>query len=379
MFKKKKGTMKYLFSEDIQFVRGQKSHQQHMRTVAAVLALVLLVALSAGTFVVIDSIYCDMFGRAEAPDYTVYQTYEGDFADEYGRREVEFYSGENLLKGWLYGASNKSKGLVVISHGLGGGADSYLQEAIYFVKRGYQVFSFNNTGSHDSEGEGTMSLSQSVMDLDAALDYIEAQEDLGKLPILLFGHSWGGYAVTSVLNYDHKITAAASVAGYNTPMEMMMQWMEPNMGLVRYPVYPYLAVYQKVRFGAASNLSAVKGINNVDIPVLIIHGAEDELIYADGASIMAHRSEVTNPEAIFLLWEEGNCGHSDLFFTREATEAAAAAEEELELLKDTYGGEENIPEDVLRQWVDSIDRKQTSQLDPMFMENIYAFFEKVIS
>jgi len=376
--RRKKGTMKYLFSEDIQYIQGRRRQRRHTRTAVLVLVLVLLVVFSAGAFVMTDYIYKDMFGRAEKPERTIYQTY-GDVEKDYGRSEVEFYSEGDLLKGYLYGPAKNPKGIVVISHGIGGGADSYLQEAVYFAKRGYRVLSFSNTGSHESEGEGTMGLSQSVIDLDAALDYIEADEQFEKLPVLLYGHSWGGYAVTAILNYDHDIAAAVSVAGYNTPMEMIMEWSEPNLGILRYPAYPYIRMYNKFLFGAASNLSAVKGISSVDTPVLVIHGKEDEVISYDGASIMAHRDEITNPNVVFLTWdEEGKCGHSNLFLSREAVDYAADLTEQMELMRMEYGSDEEIPGEVLDGWYSLIDRRQASELDAAFMQNAYQFFEDAV-
>lgn len=378
--KRNKGTMKFLFSEDIQYVRGRKRQKNRMKPMAVILALVLIVVFSAGMFVMTDQIYADVFGRAEKPEYTIYQTYD-DLSRDYGREQVTFMSEDHQLTGYLYGPARDAKGIVVISHGIGGGADSYIKEAAYFAKRGYRVLSFSNTGSHESEGEGTMGLSQSVIDLDAALDYIEAQEEFEKLPVLLFGHSWGGYAVTSILNYDHEIAAAASVAGYNTPMEMIMEWSKPNMGAISYVAYPYILAYQKVLFGAASNLSAAEGIDSVDTPVLIIHGTQDEVVSYNGASIISHRDEITNPNTVFLTWDkEGANGHTNLFYSSEALEYAAELEESMDALLKEYRveSEEKLPKTVRDAWYESVDRARVSELDEVLMQNVYVFFEKAI-
>lgn len=47
--------------------------------------------------------------------------------------------------------------------------------------------------------------SQCVYDLDALLDYIEENEKFQNMPIYLFGHSMGAYAVSAVLQYEHNI------------------------------------------------------------------------------------------------------------------------------------------------------------------------------
>ena len=84
--------------------------------------------------------------------------------------------------------------------------------------------------SGHSEGSGTRGLPQSALDLDAALDYIESDESLNSFPVFLMGHSWGGYAVTAVLNFDHEIAGSVSVAGYNDPMTMISEFADGMMG-----------------------------------------------------------------------------------------------------------------------------------------------------
>jgi dienelactone hydrolase len=370
--------MRYLFSEDIQYVSTRKRKFNHKTLVILTVMLVLFIAFSAVSFVTIHQVFGEMFGRAEKPELTIYETYD-DLSRDFSRVEVKFMSEEDELTGYIYGPSKNPKGMVVISHGIGGGADSYIQEATYFAKRGYKVLSFSNTGSHESEGKGTMGLSQSVIDLDAALDYVESQEEYEDLPVYLYGHSWGGYAVTAILNYDHEIAAAVSVAGYNSPMEMIMAWSKPQMGILSYVEYPYLWIYQKLLFGGASNLSAAEGINSTDTPVMIIHGTEDEVISYDGPSIMAHRDEITNPNAVFMTCSaDKQNGHCTLYLAKSAVEYQAQLNAELEQLKAEYGGEENIPEDVLAGWYAAVDSKKASRLDEVFMQDAYKFFRDAV-
>lgn len=109
----------------------------------------------------------------------------------YPRSTVYFMSAENKLSGYIYGEDN-FKGLVVISHGRGASAEAYYSEIQYFVDHGWRVFAYNNTGIHPSEGDSAKGLSQSLFDLQAALDYIAGNTQLSTLPIVLYGHSWGG-------------------------------------------------------------------------------------------------------------------------------------------------------------------------------------------
>ena len=128
-----------------------------------------------------------LFGRADEPDGLTVRY--ADVAADYPRQTVTFSSGSAQLTGWLYPAEDAAA-LVVIAHGLGADAETYLPETMHFVDEGYSVLTYDATGTGASGGSGTRGLAQSALDLDAALTRAEQEG----LPILLFGHSWGGYA-----------------------------------------------------------------------------------------------------------------------------------------------------------------------------------------
>lgn len=69
-----------------------------------------------------------------------------------------------------------------------------------------------------------------MIDLDAALTYIKSNNRLINLPIMLYGHSWGGYAVTAILNGNHDISAVASISGFNSPSEFLLEQADNMMG-----------------------------------------------------------------------------------------------------------------------------------------------------
>ena len=161
------------------------------RTLRRVFLLALAVYLVC-SIAAVQVMNAALFGRADEPDGLTVR-YE-DVAADYPRQTVTFSSGSAQLTGWLYPAEDAAA-LVVIAHGLGADAETYLPETMHFVDSGYSVLTYDATGTGASGGSGTRGLAQSALDLDAALTRAE-QEDL---PILLFGHSWGGYAAAAVL------------------------------------------------------------------------------------------------------------------------------------------------------------------------------------
>lgn len=337
--------------------------------------LIFFVVFSVVSYVIVKTNFDDVFSRTVLTNLTSYLRYS-DIEDEYDRELLSFKSGENTLQGYLYGADN-TKGLVVICHGLGGGAENYLGETLCFVENGYQVFGYDNTGCYKSEGANCIGLPQSVIDLDAALTYIEQESRFNGLPVILYGHSWGGYAVTAIFNYDHNITASVSVAGFNKPFQMIIEWARGMIGGFTYVEYPYIWLYQKILFGSALDVTAVDGLNRVQTPVLIIHGNGDNTVGYYESGIINYRDEITNPNVRFKICEkEKQNGHSNLFRSLAAIEYWEEIDKEYDKLDEQYGG--NIPEEKETEFFSAVDKKQCCELDDEFISDVLSFYESVL-
>lgn len=280
------------------------------------------------------------------------------------------------MQGYLY-EQNQEQGLVVVVHGIGGGADSYLSQITYFVDQGWRVFAYDATGSFDSEGKTTKGFPQALIDLDAALTYINTQEEFANLPILLFGHSWGGYAVANILHYDHEIAGVATVSGANSPMEIIIEQGRSMMGSFINIQYPYLWLYQRILFGETASLNAVDAINRENVPVLIVHGTEDEFVAYEGSSIISNLEAITNPNVRTIsLSEPGRSGHNNLFRSNAAMDYIDSINIVYRELYDRY--EQNIPYEVKQDFYSEIDRALAQDINRELMDEIHAFFMESI-
>lgn len=270
-----------------------------------------------------------LFGRADEPDGLTVRY--ADVAADYPRQTVTFSSGSAQLTGWLYPAEDAAA-LVVIAHGLGADAEVYLPETMHFVDSGYSVLAYDATGTGASGGSGTRGLAQSALDLDAALTRAE-QEDL---PILLFGHSWGGYAAAAVLGGSHDVTASVCAAGFDTPLGLMRQTARRWCGPVAELGVPFLWLDQQLRFGTAANVSGAEAAAASGTPVLVLHGSDDDTIPADGPSLLAacQKENAPNIRTVLLPGEthtsllhdaQGRCSEA-VFAQIDAFYAAALAD-----------------------------------------------------
>ena len=352
-----------------------KTKKKNAGKIVGIVLAVLLAVFCIASMIVVQILFNDTFSRTAPREQglTAYLRY-WDVEEQYPREPVSFLSGKNRLYGHLYGAGNP-EGLVVISHGMGGGEESYLAEALYFVDCGYQVLCYSNTGCWDSEGKTCVGLNQSVLDLDAALTWVEGEGRFGGVPVFLYGHSWGGYAVAAIFHFDHDIAASASVAGFNQAMPMIMEWGEDMLGPLIYAEYPFIWINQKLTFGKTFGLTAVDALNSTDTPVLILHGNEDETVGYNTVSIISQKDRITNPNvAYFVCDKPPQNDHNRLFQSLESIAYHDELNEIYGELYDRYGGE--IPEDEERAFYAAADPFLASEPDADFMDRVAAFYRE---
>lgn len=230
------------------------------------------------------------------------------------RQEVSFNTDENRLSGYLY--KNESNGLIIIAPGFKASADDYLWQIDSLLSKGWAVFIFDTTGSCKSEGESSKGFSQEVVDLRAALDYIESNDRFGYDRLYILGHSRGAYAACSVLDEGYDISAICSISGVNSSMDAIMQPVADKIGFLAYGNYPFLWLYQTILFGnETAHSDAAKEIAESDIPVLVVQGTEDELYTEEEYSVYSYSvDDNTSNVEYYLCDDEGKNGHTNLLF-----------------------------------------------------------------
>lgn len=253
------------------------------------------------------------YDKYSADRYLVYD----DVKNEYPRRKFVFESGENTLSAYLYGKEN-NKGIIVVAPGHTDANDIKLYEIRYFVDAGYQVICFDYSGCYTSEGKAFGGYTQAVYDLDALLGFMESGDEFADMPIYLFGHSLGGYAVAATLEMGHNVQAVVSASGFDTAEEQWQYSISKYTGFLYPVIKPFNNLFVNAKYGDNKTLSAVDGINSTDIPILVI-SAEDDSFYGGASPIYRRRDEITNPNCTFILMnEENHNGHYDYFLTDEA-------------------------------------------------------------
>ena len=124
-------------------------------------------------------------------------------------------------------------------------------------------------------------------------------------------------------------------------------------------------------------MTAVDGINNTDIPILIIHGTKDEIIPFDGSSIIAHKDEITNPNVEYRVYDkDGKNNHGDMYLNYDAV---PAYEERYKYYVELYNANNGVlSEETWYQYNTEMLELKVALLDEEFMQDVLKFYENSI-
>ncbi|MBQ3940036.1 MAG: alpha/beta fold hydrolase [Oscillospiraceae bacterium] len=334
--------------------------------------LLMAVLLIAGGSIFTRNAMQSEFPRGDYPDRRFStMTRFSELEPAYSREMVSFRSGDNMLVGYIYGAENE-KGLIVWSHGIGCGHEAYLEDILWFADRGWRVFAYDGTGSGESEGSGSRGLAQSAQDLNCALDFVERDLRLAGIPVMLVGHSWGGYAAGAVLNYDHRVRAAVSISGYSDPMEMLREGADEMLGKVGSTLsYPFLWGYNRLLFGANLNLTAAEGISHSTVPVLVLHGEHDEVISYDRCSILSKQDQITNPNVTYETLTGEYADHMSFLVSDAANAYRKERQADFDALRAQNGG--TLTDEQKIAFIEETDRVLYNACNSELLEHIEQF------
>lgn len=346
------------------------------KRIVAVIAL--LSGLSTATIFAAKEIYDSCFDRYEKKElHTIYGEFDYSRVEhKLDRQLFNFQSDKVKLQGYFYPAE-KTKGVVVVSHGMHAGADDYLPFISYFVQNNYSVFAYDCKGTYASEGDATVGMITPLVDLDHALDFIEGDSYLSKQPLFLFGHSWGGYAATSALALHGNIKACAAVAPFNSGHTLICEKGEQYVGpLAGGPPKAFLDIYQKMLFKDYTKYNGVKGINSTDIPVLIAHGNKDSVISFSGQSVISHREEIRKDNVFYYVGTEEQAGHNTILHSKRAVAYQEKVKADLKALKKEK--DRNLTKEELVAFCEGVDHALYSEVNEELMGEIVSMFNKTL-
>ena len=346
------------------------------------LSIIVLIVIGWWAFCV--KMYNDNFDIS-AVSYEPLMLHVEDF-DGLECRNYSFPSDKGqLLAGYLYTNGDNQHGIVIIAHGFGGGGhNSYMDAADYFARNGYYVFAYDATAMDQSEGEGLGGVPQGVIDLDHAISFVESNNDIPDLPIVLFGHSWGGYCVSAVLTYHPEVKAVIECSGFNSSSDMFESGGKSQAGSLIYTMTPFIRLHERFKYGKYAANTAMDGFNATEAAVMIVHSADDDVIGIEYGLDKYYKKYKDDPRFTFIRFDDR--GHNEILNDPANTykdEFNAGFDPWVETLDYDYSAEENkerFMEDKANYITENLDHERWShRLDEGLFAQFLKFYEQAIN
>ncbi|HHG83850.1 MAG TPA: alpha/beta hydrolase [Bacteroidetes bacterium] len=228
------------------------------------------------------------------------------------RTEWKTQDGTNIFAQY-WTNQGELKGLVCLVHGFGEHSSRYAHVAEMLNQNGYALYAFDHRGHGRSEGtRGHInSFSELIEEVDLLLE--NAQKQFPDVPVFLYGHSWGGGIVGNYLVNKQTDLQGAIITGawfrLATPAPAFQVFLAKIMNVI----WPSLTqssnldtaflshnqsvidaykndplVHGKISprlflETAAAGEFSIANAKNVKIPVIIMHGSDDQITSPKGS------------------------------------------------------------------------------------------------
>ncbi len=301
--------------------------------------------------------------------------YEASDFPSMQEKPICFKSQKLNINGKIYSSKefNEYKALIVLTHALGPGHKPYMKIINELISKGYLVLAFDTRGCELSEGKSVVGFTSSLINLNDCLKYVESDNELSSYPLILLGHSMGGYAVNNITRYDHKINGIISISSCNTPYGCLYEELTHTSGAAMGIFKFFFKVFDFLKFGKKGNFASIDAFNQSDIDHLLIAGTLDTIMdYHFNHEFFKTQLE-DNPHYTFLDVEDR---YHQAYVTKESAEYDNKTTIEYYELKGEHQGK--IPPSINEAYYNSLDREKLNELDPMVMDTIFNFIEKHI-
>jgi pimeloyl-ACP methyl ester carboxylesterase len=231
------------------------------------------IGLTVGAALAAPSVLKRVFA---VPQRAVPETRPSDFGLE---GEQVWIDGPNdkRLHAWSIPAPEAPAPAVVILHGWGGTAADMLPVAPGLHELGFHTL-FLDARTHGlSDDEDFMSMPRFAEDLETALKWLRARDDVTTIGVI--GHSIGAAAVILAASRNPAIDAVVAVSSFAHPEELLWR-------AIPYPTpikWSLLRVIRQMIGVSYDDIAPRNRIADIEVPVLLVHGEDDEVIPVDDA------------------------------------------------------------------------------------------------
>ena len=204
-------------------------------------------------------------------------------AADFNGLQVQYHTFSSVygvaMKGYLYSRGSVPEGLILFAHGFGAGHDAYTTEINTLTEAGFWVFTYDCPACGKSDGEKMRGFEEGPLAVRAAVEYVSRSEELSCLPLILAGHSWGGFSVmNAAAQCSDRFCGVLSMCGFLSGAGIAAQFISEKLHSMYYVFKPILRFYNWIRVGGRVNFDSRKSLDRVKVPVCLLYGESDTVV-----------------------------------------------------------------------------------------------------
>ena len=157
--------------------------------------------------------------------------------------------------------------IVLFLHGLACGHAAYFAEIDALARRGYKVLTLDYTGCGDSKGKCLGSLNTPTRDVNELLDFLKIDK-----PIVLMGHSLGGYTSLNIISLRDEIKKAVVISGFLTIKSIGDALIKNNFFVKR------ILAYENKLYPEYKDLNNIDYLNKTTDDIFFIQSDDDGMV-----------------------------------------------------------------------------------------------------
>ena len=211
-------------------------------------------------------------------------------------QDVQFLASDQLtLNGWFLESPGARATILVIHDRAGTRGDvgqSLLELQADYVRRGFNVFTFDLRGRGESAGRRDHLGTTERLDVRAALAYLHRRA--GQVPIVLHGF---GFGAALAIEATPRVSQIAGIIA-DSPVASMRDLLRDEHPHLPDHLFGASSWFARRLFGAEVNsLAPIDVVDEVEVPIMFIHAQEDAEVPSShtlnlAAASLNHRHEV---------------------------------------------------------------------------------------
>ena len=167
---------------------------------------------------------------------------------------------------YYYDNYRKDK-VILFCHGIGPGHTAYMAEINELAKRGYKILALDYCGCGESKGKILNSLNEPTRDVNDLLDYLKLD-----VPVVLVGHSLGGYTALNISNLRKDINKAVVLSGFLSISSLALGILKSKFIVSR------ILSYERKQEPEYFKLDNINYLKTTDNDIFFIQSSDDGIV-----------------------------------------------------------------------------------------------------